>query len=106
MSKAITNLKEIFNLLGEKKKANPLKSYTASLYQKGDAGINRKIMEEAFELTQAKKKIEVIREFSDLLYHSFVLLQHKNITYREIEKEMLARTGISGLVEKKNRLKK
>ena len=60
-------------------------------------------MEEAFEFTQAESKKAIINEFCDLLYHSYVLLNHANVSYQEMEREMLKRTGMSGLAEKKSR---
>ena len=98
-------LSEIFNELQSKKKANPQTSYTASLYEAGKEKINRKIMEEAFELTQAKNKKEITHEFCDLLYHGFVLLNERKITFKTIEEEMLKRTQQSGWAEKKSRKK-
>ena len=99
-------LEDVFNVLKNRKKANPKESYTASLYQSGRDFINKKIIEEAFEFSQTKNKKTMINEFCDLLYHSYVLLNYKNIPYQDIEKEMLRRTGISGITEKKNRFLK
>ncbi len=99
----INVLENIFYLLKDKKKASPNTSYTAKLYQEGPEKINKKIMEEAFELTQAQVKKDITHEFCDLLYHCFVLLNHKNISFSDIEREMKRRTSMGGLEEKKSR---
>lgn len=96
----------LYHTLQERKNQSPQTSYTASLYEKGDNTICKKIAEEAAELTFALKdnqKEEIIYECSDLLYHVLVGLSYKNISPDLIFSELKRRFGISGIDEKNSR---
>ncbi|HBG47226.1 MAG TPA: bifunctional phosphoribosyl-AMP cyclohydrolase/phosphoribosyl-ATP pyrophosphatase [Deltaproteobacteria bacterium] len=99
-------LSELSKVLEERKKADPSKSYVASLYSKGLTRILDKIEEESGELIEAanvKENEQVLYEFCDLLFHSLVLLSHKGISMDEVYGELARRFGISGLSEKESR---
>lgn len=99
----------LFEILETRKSADPQKSYAASLFAKGSEGINKKITEEAQEVCEAaleNNKDHLIYEICDLLFHTFVLASHNNITLDEIQNELLRRHGTSGLTEKENRKNK
>lgn len=92
------------------RKANPSeKSYTASLFEKGDAKICEKITEESAELVEAALESEnpstehLIHEAADLFFHTFVLLVNRGLTLDAIRDEMERRFGTSGLEEKASR---
>lgn len=100
--------KELFRVIEERKQADPSSSYVASLFQKGTSKINKKVIEEAYEVCEAaqiKDKNDLNYEICDLLFHAFVLASHKDITLDEISSELSRRFGISGIEEKKNRKK-
>lgn len=102
-------LSELEKVLEERKKADPSKSYVASLYDKGLARILDKIEEESGELIEAanvKENAEVLYEFCDLLFHSMVLMRHKGIKMDDVYGELGRRFGISGIAEKEARIKK
>ncbi|MEK9165568.1 MAG: bifunctional phosphoribosyl-AMP cyclohydrolase/phosphoribosyl-ATP diphosphatase HisIE [Patescibacteria group bacterium] len=87
----------LFDLIKERKKTLPAKSYTASLFNQGLEKILEKIDEEAGEVQKAAKeesKKRLIEEGADLLYHLFVLMAEKRITLQEIVKELQKRNQI------------
>ncbi|PAF53078.1 bifunctional phosphoribosyl-AMP cyclohydrolase/phosphoribosyl-ATP pyrophosphatase [Helicobacter sp. 13S00482-2] len=96
----------LYRTLEGKKLSSIEKSYTASLYAKGDNTICKKIIEEAGELTFSLKdnnQEEIIHECSDLIYHTLVALSYKNIHPDLIRDELKRRFGISGIDEKNSR---
>lgn len=112
MSEKITD-DDVFDSLVkvlQERKTNPTeKSYTASLFQKGDAKICAKITEEAGELVEAalqgqdSSEEHLIHEATDLLFHTIVLLVHRGLTLDCIRAELKRRFGVSGLEEKASR---
>ncbi len=99
-------LTELFDILNERKSADPETSYVASLYKKGVTKINEKIAEESGELTEAAlsgDRKEIVHEFADLLFHSMTLLANEDIEMTEIYSELARRFGISGIEEKRSR---
>lgn len=102
-------LTELYSIIKERKKAEPDKSYVASLYAKGLPKILEKVAEESAELIEAareKGKDDVVYEFCDLLFHSMVLLSNEGIEMDEAYMELARRFGISGIEEKESRGKK
>lgn len=88
-------LKEILfkleDLIKSRKLELPEKSYTAHLFEKGEDKILKKLGEETIELIIASKdknSIEIIKESADLIYHLFVLLVHKEISFNKILEEL------------------
>ena len=82
----------------EKRKKNKTKdSYTSFLLKAGKKKIAQKFGEESAELivdylTGNKKR--TIEEATDVIYHLFVLLSSKKITYSDIKKEINKRQNV------------
>ncbi|MBI5453209.1 MAG: bifunctional phosphoribosyl-AMP cyclohydrolase/phosphoribosyl-ATP diphosphatase HisIE, partial [Deltaproteobacteria bacterium] len=87
-------LTELYSIIKERKKAEPDKSYVASLYARGLPKILEKVAEESAELIEAareKGKDDVVYEFCDLLFHSMVLLSNEGIEMDEAYTELARR---------------
>jgi phosphoribosyl-ATP pyrophosphohydrolase/phosphoribosyl-AMP cyclohydrolase len=70
-------LEELFSVIQDRKQEMPDGSYTAELFKGGVDRIAQKVIEEAGEVAIAGMKgdrDQLVRETSDLLYHSLVLL--------------------------------
>ena len=103
-----TILKKLTETLEARKKDDPTKSYTASLYRDGLEAIFKKVNEEAFETIIAARQgdnKELIHEVADLWFHTLVLMAHKNLSAEDILNELAKREGTSGIEEKENRSK-
>ena len=101
-------LKKLSETLEARKKDDPTKSYTASLYRDGLEAILKKVNEEAFETIIAARQgdnKELIHEVADLWFHTLVLMAHKNLSAEDILNELAKREGTSGIEEKENRSK-
>ena len=99
-------LKQLDNVLEQRKNADPDNSYVAKLYAKGLDAILKKIGEEATETVMAAKdgnREQIIYEVADLWFHSMVLLSQQGISSDDILKELARRFGLSGLEEKAGR---
>nr|MBP9565768.1 phosphoribosyl-ATP diphosphatase [Sulfurospirillum sp.] len=97
---------KIYHIIQERKHADPKSSYVASLLQKGDNAILKKVVEEAGEFCFACKdndNKEMIYEAADLVFHTLVALGAKNIHPSLISKELERRFGLSGIEEKNSR---
>ena len=82
-------LKELEDLLYERKADMPTGSYTTSMYKKGLDKIAQKVGEEAVETVIASKnkgKKETIAEAADLLFHLMLLLAEKEIPLHKVIK--------------------
>lgn len=103
-------LPELIRVIADRK-ANPPaeRSYVVSLLTAGNSKICGKITEEAREVVEAadepgtEGRAHLIHEIADLLFHTLVLLGHRDIAWSEIEAELARRFGVSGVVEKENR---
>ena len=88
---------DLFTIIEDKKKSKSNKSYTSSLFKKGEKKIAQKLGEESVELIidylKGTKK-RTIEEASDLIYHLFVLLSSKKISYQDIQKELTKRHNV------------
>ena len=99
---------ELYAVLKERRKADPRKSYTAKLYDKGTSQISKKLGEEAVEVAIAAmeyrhkvgKKKAVVEESVDLIYHLMVLWADLGIAPEAIYKVFEKRFGVSGIAEK------
>ena len=101
-------LEELYELIRERKKANPETSYAAKLFSRGRKKIAQKLGEEAVETVieaVASKKKNTIEESADLLFHLLVLWADMNIKPAAVMKELDKRRGKSGIEEKKSRRK-
>lgn len=87
-------LRNLYNLITDRK-VNPVKdSYTNYLFEKGVDKICKKIGEEAAETIIAAKNNdpqELVYESSDLIYHLLVLLNNQNVDLKDIFKELTKR---------------
>jgi phosphoribosyl-ATP pyrophosphohydrolase len=104
-----TILKKLTETLEARKKDDPSKSYTASLYRDGLEAILKKVNEEAFEIIIAARQgdnKELVHEIADLWFHTLVLMAHKNLSAEDILNELSRREGTSGIEEKKSRPRK
>jgi phosphoribosyl-ATP pyrophosphohydrolase len=84
-------------------KADPDKSYTRQLLDRGVAHCAKKLGEEAVETTIAavnEDRERVIAETADLLYHLLVVLEARGVSLAEVEAALGKRTSQSGLDEK------
>lgn len=96
-------LKQLAEVLEQRKQAEPDSSYVASLYSKGLDAILKKIGEEATETVMAAKdgdKDKIIYETADLWFHSMVLLAQQGLKPDDVLNELDRRFGLSGLDEK------
>ncbi len=104
-----TILKKLTETLEARKKDDPTKSYTASLYRDGLEAILKKVNEEAFEIIIAARQgddKELIHEVADLWFHTLVLMAHKNLSAEDILNELSRRERTSGIEEKESRSSK
>ena len=86
--------------------ADPVNSYVATLFAKGDDAIIKKIGEEATEAVMAAKdgdKIRLTAEIADLWFHCLVLLARHDMGPDDVLAELERREGMSGLEEKASR---
>lgn len=101
-------LKQLSEILEQRKGADPDSSYVAKLYAKGLDSILKKVGEEATETVIAAKggdPAQVIYETADLWFHCMVMLKHLNLEPEAVLNELERRFGLSGLEEKANRTK-
>ena len=99
-------LEQLDIVLKERKHKDSSQSYVSALYDKGNAGINAKILEECNEYIESTAKADrshMIHEAADLWFHSLVALSMKNLSSDDILNELDKRFGISGHEEKNNR---
>lgn len=96
----------LYNVLLERKDADPEGSYVASLYEQGTEKITQKVLEEAAEgiIEAIKGNREQLRaESADLLFHLMVLWADQNIKPEEVFAILERRFGRSGHDEKASR---
>tara|TARA_R110001592_G_scaffold204098_1_gene454098 strand:+ start:7263 stop:7592 length:330 start_codon:yes stop_codon:yes gene_type:complete len=103
-------LKELSEVLEQRKKAEPESSYVASLHHKGLNKILEKLGEECTETILAAKDVkdeetkkDLIYETADLWFHSLVMLSHLDLNADDILNELKRRFKLSGLEEKASR---
>ena len=86
----------------------PDSSYVASIVQRGEDKILRKIGEETIEVVLAAKgqdRVALVHELTDLWFHCLVLMAEKEISLKDIDDELERRFGQSGIEEKATRNK-
>ena len=87
-------LRELSEIIQDRK-ANPIEgSYTARLFAEGEDRILQKVGEEAVEVILAAKgqgNQRLVEEVSDLFYHTLVLLSAKDLTLSDVEAELRRR---------------
>ena len=82
---------DLFLTIEKRKKSKSKNSYTSQLLKEGEKKIAQKFGEESAELIidylKGTKK-RTVEEATDVIYHLFVLLTSKKITYKDIKKEL------------------
>ncbi|MCL2678013.1 MAG: phosphoribosyl-ATP diphosphatase [Clostridiales bacterium] len=87
-------MRELYQLILQRKAELPQGSYTAYLFQKGQDKILKKVGEEAAEVIIASKNNapnEIIYESADLLYHLLVLWASHGVEPRAVAEELFSR---------------
>ena len=88
---------DLFLTIENRKSSKDKNSYTSNLLKEGEKKIAQKFGEESVELIidylKGTKK-RTIEEASDVIYHLFVLLSSKKISYLDIKKEMFKRKNV------------
>ena len=82
---------QLFEIIENRKRQPREGSYTNTLLDSGEDRILQKLGEESVELIIAAANQgdeRLIEEFSDLIYHGFVLLASRDIPLGRIEKEL------------------
>jgi len=101
-------LKQLAEVLEQRKNAEPDSSYVAKLYDKGLDAILKKVGEEATETVMAAKdgnKEQIVYETADLWFHTLVMLAQQGLGPDDVLDELARRFDLSGLEEKRNRSK-
>lgn len=103
-------LKELADILEQRKQANADSSYVAQLYSGGINKILEKVGEESTETLLAAKdfsaspteenKLALVRETADLWFHTLVMLTKLDMSHDDVLNELGSRFGVSGLEEK------
>ncbi len=92
--KDLAFIKELEDLLYDRKDEMPRGSYTTTMYKKGLDKIAQKVGEEAVETVIAAKnrgQKETVEEAADLLFHLMLLLAEKNIPLKKVVKTLRKR---------------
>jgi phosphoribosyl-AMP cyclohydrolase / phosphoribosyl-ATP pyrophosphohydrolase len=101
-------LSRVAEVIAERRRARPEKSYVVSLLDAGLPKINGKIAEEARELVEALPENDAAHtahEAADLIFHALVGLEAAGVPLDAVFVELRKRFGISGLDEKASRQK-
>jgi len=106
-------LKQLTNVLQDRKGADPGDSYVAALYAKGLNKILEKVGEEATEVIIAAKELQhqttqanrkaLTGEVADLWFHTMVMLVQQGIDPADVQSTLSERFGLSGHEEKAQR---
>jgi len=91
-------LREVFEVIEDRKATLPEDSYTASLFthEKGENAVLEKLGEETTELLLAAKdddREEIAHEAGDIVYHLLVLLAMKDMDLSDLRAELADRRG-------------
>ncbi len=84
-------LKNLEQIILERKETLPEGSYTTHLFTSGGEKIRKKTGEEAVELILAADRNAIIYEAADLIYHMMVLLASENIQFTMVLQELASR---------------
>lgn len=94
------------HIIEERKLEKSQNSYVASLFNKGENTILKKVAEEAAEFCFASKdkdKNEIVYEAADLMFHLLVALSLNDVNFELVKNELKRRFGRSGIDEKNSR---
>ena len=109
MESSTDTLEALYQLVLQRKSADPQQSYVAKLFKKGRHKIAQKLGEEAVETAiaaVAEGKKEVVSESADLLFHLLVLWASCGVRVETVMEELVSRAGTSGIEEKQKRKRK
>jgi len=98
-----TTLEKLAEAIEQRKRADPQRSYVASLYEKGLDAILKKVGEEAIETVLAAKgedDARLVSETADLWFHTLVMLAARGLGPADVLVELDRRFGLSGLEER------
>ena len=98
----------VANVIAERRRTRPEKSYVVSLLDAGLPKINGKIAEESRELIEALPENDAAHtahEAADLIFHTLVGLEAAGVPVDVVFAELRRRFGISGIDEKASRKK-
>ncbi len=93
----------LWNIVVERRSADPEKSHSARLLARGTAKVAQKFGEEAVEClieAVANNPAAVITESADVLYHLTVLWVAAGVEPAQVWAELERREGVSGIAEK------
>ena len=95
-------LDRVFEVILSRKKADPISSYTAKLFDAGMPEISKKLGEEAIETIIAglNNPGSIASESADLIYHLLVLWAAAGLKPSDVWSELEKREGLSGIMEK------
>jgi phosphoribosyl-ATP pyrophosphohydrolase len=103
-------MKALMDVISDRKNKPPGEpSYVVSLLRGGVDKIGAKIVEEAAEVVEAGHELgdpgreHLVKEVADLVFHTAVLLAHRDLAWSDVEAELAKRFGISGITEKQSR---
>jgi phosphoribosyl-ATP pyrophosphohydrolase/phosphoribosyl-AMP cyclohydrolase len=101
-------LARVADVIAERRRTRPEKSYVVSLLDAGLPKINGKISEEARELVEALPQgdaAHTAHEAADLIFHALVGLEAAGVKLDDVFAQLRKRFGISGIDEKASRPK-
>jgi phosphoribosyl-ATP pyrophosphohydrolase len=99
-------LLQLTETIRNRKAERPERSYVVKLLDGGVDAIGAKITEEAAEVVEAARETEtdhLIYEAADLLFHLWVMLEHRQVKSEQVFAELERRFGVSGITEKEGR---
>lgn len=102
-------LERVYNTIDSRRGDDTRRSYTALLLTEGTGTIAKKLMEESTEAiveALARDRKGLVRESADVLYHLLVLWADGGVSPADVWREMARREGVSGIAEKKARVKR
>ncbi|NJE85894.1 bifunctional phosphoribosyl-AMP cyclohydrolase/phosphoribosyl-ATP diphosphatase HisIE [Thermococcus sp. CX2] len=88
---SLTILRELEELIKQRKEKPLDGSYTSKLFAEGKEKIYKKFGEEAVEVLVAENRERIIYETADMLYHLLVLLTYNGISLSEVMAELRRR---------------
>ncbi|MBM3388287.1 MAG: phosphoribosyl-ATP diphosphatase [Betaproteobacteria bacterium] len=95
-------LERLADVIDQRRKGDPDKSYVARLFHKGPDAILKKVGEEATETVMAGKdgnRAQIVYEVADLWFHSLIALAQFGLRPADVLAELTRREGLSGLEE-------
>ena len=101
-----TVLDRLYEVILSRRGADPERSHTARLFQKGTPKIAQKLGEEAVETVIAGlggEREALAAESADLIFHLLVLWAARDLAPEEVWRELERRRALSGIEEKASR---